>query len=167
VASTEGKAVLTRIEVAKKTNMETWFGNNQEVYQALLSAITPQVNALMHAVPTAVSPQAIVKTQTRADKQEEGCVLKGATITSLILVREDDNDEGAQILLTRELNQSLEDTLSETPRNACKDYVQLFRSKIKHMRDSPAVGSGAMAYVMRFPMTAINVAFSLALQKGQ
>jgi hypothetical protein len=35
------------------------------------------------------------------------------------------------------------------------------------MRDSPAVGSGAMAYVTHFPMAAINVAFSLALQKGQ
>jgi hypothetical protein len=48
VTSTEGKAVLTRIEAAKKTNMVTWFGNNQEVYQARLSTITPQVNALMH-----------------------------------------------------------------------------------------------------------------------
>jgi hypothetical protein len=35
------------------------------------------------------------------------------------------------------------------------------------MRDSPAVGSGVMAYVMRFLMAAINVAFSSALQKGQ
>jgi hypothetical protein len=167
VSSTEGKAVLTRIEVAKKTNMETWFANNQEVYQALLSAITPQVNALMHAAPAAVSPQAIVKTQTRADKQEEVRVMKGATVNSMILVREDDNVEGAPILLIGELDESFEDTLSETPRNACKDYVQLFRSKIEHMRDSPAAGSGAMAYVMRFPLAAINIAFSSALQKGQ
>jgi hypothetical protein len=160
VTSTEGKAVLTRIKAAKKTNMETWFGNNQVVYQALLSAI-------MHTVPTAVSPQVIVKTQTRADKQEEGCVLKGAMINSLILVREDDIEEGAPILLMGELDESFKDTLSKTPRNACKDYVQLFCSKIEHMRDSPAVGIGAMAYVTRFPMAAIDVAFSLALQKGQ
>jgi hypothetical protein len=101
--------------------METWFANNQEVYQALLSAITPQVNALMHAAPVAVSPQAIVKTQTRADKHEEVHVIKGATINSMILVREDDNIKGAPILLIGELDESFEDTLSETPRNACKD----------------------------------------------
>jgi hypothetical protein len=167
MTSTEGKAVLTCIEAAKKTNMETWFGNNQEVYQALLSAITPQVNALIYTVPAAISPQAIVKTQTRADKQEEGRVLKGAMITSLILVREGDNEEGAPILLTGELDELYEDMLSETTRNACKDYVQLFRSKIERMQDSSAVGSGAMAYLTCFLYAAINVAFSLALQKEQ
>jgi hypothetical protein len=109
----------------------------------------------------------IINTQTRADKQEERRVLKDATITILTLVGEDDNEEGAPILLTGELNESFEDTLSETPRNACKNYVQLFCSKIEHMRDSPAVGSSAMAYVTRFPMAAINLAFSLAFQKGQ
>jgi hypothetical protein len=114
-----------------------------------------------------LSLQAIIKMQTRADKQEEGRVLKGAMITSLILVRKDDNEEGAQILLTRELDESYEDTLSETPRNACKDYVQVLCSKVEQMQDSSAVGSSAMAYVTPFPYAAINMAFYLALQKGQ
>jgi hypothetical protein len=65
------------------------------------------------------------------------------------------------------MDEAFEDTLSETPRNACKDYVQLFRSKIEHMRDSSSAGSSAMSYVLRFPFAAINVAFSSALQKGQ
>ena len=168
VTSTEGKAVFTRIEVAKKTNMENWFANHQEVYQMLLSAITPQVNALMHTMPASVSPQqAIVKTQTRSDKQEENRVIKGRTITSLLLAREGTNVDGEPILIPGELDESFEDTLSETPRNACKDYVQLFRSKIEQMRDVSSDGSSAMSYVTRFPFAAINVAFSSALQKGQ
>jgi hypothetical protein len=83
------------------------------------------------------------------------------------LVRKNDNEEGALILLTGELDELYEDTLSETPRDDCKDFVKLFRSKIEQMRDSSAVGSGAMTYVTRFPYAAIYVAFSSALQKGQ
>lgn len=161
----EGKAIFRRIDEAKKVNMNRWFTNNPEIYQTLLSAITPQVNYAAPPLPAQVSPQASKASQSRADKQDEYRVLKGKTITSLLLARESTNADGAPIYVSGEIDEAFEDTLLETPRNACKEYLQLIRAKVEVMKGSPT--EGALSYVMRFPWAAINVAFASAFQKGQ
>jgi hypothetical protein len=74
--------------------------------------------------------------------------------------------DGEPILIPGEIDESFEDTLCETPPNDCKDYLQLFLSKIEHMKDALSANS-ALSYMTRFPWAVINVAFSLPLQKGQ
>ena len=160
----EGKAIYRRIDEAKKVNMDSWFTNHPDVYQNLLSAITPQV-AMAPVQPAQVSPQAPKATQSRADKQDEYRVLKGKTIISLLLARHSINADGECIYVPGEIDEAFEDTLLETPRNACKEYLQLIRAKVEDMKGSPT--EGALSYVMRFPWAAINVAFASAFQKGQ
>jgi hypothetical protein len=106
----------------------------------------------------------VVKTQSRSDKQDEIRLLKkGKTITSLLLVRESTNSDGAPTSFRGEINESFEDILPESPRNACKEYLQLIRSEIEAMKDSPR--DGALIFVLRFPWAAVNVSFASALQK--
>jgi hypothetical protein len=161
-SSTEGKAIFRRIAECKKTNMERWFTQHPEIYEPIVRALTPSVT-LQPAVIQA-SPEAIVKTQTRADKQDEYRVLKGKTITSLLLARESTNAEGTKILIPADIDATFDDTLLETPRNACKEYQQLIRAKVEEMKSSST--DGAMSYVIKFPWATINVPFSSALQKG-
>jgi hypothetical protein len=92
-------------------------------------------------------------------------VLKGKTIKSLLLARHSINVDGECIYVSGEIDEASADTLLETPRNACKEYLQLIRAKVKVMKGSPT--KGALSYVMRFPWAAINVAFASAFQKGQ
>lgn len=163
MTSTESQAIFRRIEEAKKTNMDHYFNLHPEIYEPLWKAITPQVNHIAEPTPVQVSPQ-VVKTQSRSDKQDEIRLLKGKTITSLLLVRESTNSDGAPIYFPGEINESFEDILPESPRNACKEYLQLIRSEVETMKDSPK--DGALSFVVRFPWAAINVSFASALQKG-
>jgi hypothetical protein len=156
--------IYRRIDEAKKVNMDSWFTNHPDVYQNLLSAITPQV-AMAPVQPVQVSPQAPKATQSRADRQDELRVLKGKTVTSLLLVRNSINVDGEGIYVSGEIDESFEDTLLETLCNACREYLQLIRAMVKIMKGSPT--EGALSYVMRFPWAAINVAFASAFQKGQ
>jgi hypothetical protein len=142
----EGKAIYRCIDEAKKVNMNRWFTNHPDIYQNLLSAITPQV-AMARVLPV----------QYR--------VLKGKTITSLLLTRHSINVDGECIYVSGEIDEAFEDTPLETSRNACKEYLQLIQAMVKIMKGSPT--KGALSYVMRFPWAAINVAFASAFQKGQ
>jgi hypothetical protein len=101
----------------------------------------------------------------RDDKQDEFIVLKGKTITSLLLTRHSINADGECIYVSGEIDEAFKDTLLETPRNSCKEYLQLIQAKVKIMKGSPT--KGALSYVMRFPWAAINVAFASTFQKGQ
>jgi hypothetical protein len=40
----EGKVIYRCIDEANKVNMDHWFTSHPDIYQNLLSAITPQVN---------------------------------------------------------------------------------------------------------------------------
>jgi hypothetical protein len=66
-------------------------------------------------------------TQSRVDKQDaEDRVLKGKTITSLLLTRHGINVDEECIYISGEIDKAFEDTLLETPRNACKEYFFSF-----------------------------------------
>jgi hypothetical protein len=94
-------------------------------------------------------------------------VLKGKTITRLVLVRDNTNTnaDGESIHISGEIDEAFEDTLLETPGNACKEHLQLIQAMVEIMKGSPT--EGALRYVMRFPGAAINVPVASALQKGQ
>jgi hypothetical protein len=160
----EGKAIYRRIDEAKKVNMDSWFTNHPDIYQNLLSTITAQV-AMAPVLPVQVSPQAPKATQSRANKQNKYRVLKGKTITSLLLARHSINADGECIYVSGEIDEAFEDTLLETPCNACNEYLQLIQAKVKIMKGLPT--EGALSYVMRFPWAVINVAFASAFQKWQ
>jgi hypothetical protein len=164
VMTIEGKAIYCHIDEVKKVNMDSWFTSHPDIYQNLLSAITPQV-AMAPVLPVQVSPQAPKATQSRAKKQDKYRVLKGKTITSLLLARHSINADRECIYVSGEINEAFEDTLLKTPCNACKEYLQLIQAKVEVMKGSPT--KGALSYVMRFPLAAINVAFVSAFQKGQ
>jgi hypothetical protein len=127
--------------------MDHYFTQHPEIYEPLWNAITPQVNHIAQPTPVQVSPQ-VVKTQSRSDKQDELRVLQGKTITSLLLVRESTNSDGAPIYLPGEINESFEDILPE----------------VDAMKDSQT--DGALSFAVRFPWAAINVSFASAFQKG-
>jgi hypothetical protein len=122
----EGKVIYRRTDEAKKVNMDSWFTSHPEIFQNLLRAITPQVNyATAPLPPVQVSPQAPKATQAQADKQDEYRVLKGKTITSLVLVRDSTNVDGESIHISGAIDEAFEDTLLKTPRKACKEHLQL------------------------------------------
>jgi hypothetical protein len=74
----EGKAIYRRIDEAKKVNTDRWFTSHSEIYQNLLSAITPQVNyATAQVPPVQVPPQAPKAIQLQANSQAKHRVLKG------------------------------------------------------------------------------------------
>jgi hypothetical protein len=105
----EGKVIYRCINEAKKVNMDRWFTNHPDIYQNLLSTITPHV-AMSPVLPVQVSPQAPKATQSRADKQDEYRVLKGKTITSLLLTRHSINADGECIYISGEIYEAFEDT---------------------------------------------------------
>jgi hypothetical protein len=131
----KGKAIYLHIEETKKVNMDPWFTKNPEIYQTLLSAITPQVNYAAPLLPAQqVSPQPPKPLQLRAGKQNEYRVPKGKTITSQLHAKESTNMDGKSICILGEVDKAFEDTLLETPCNACKEHLQLIQANIKVMK---------------------------------
>jgi hypothetical protein len=144
--------------------MDSWFTSHPDIYQNLLSAITPQV-AMAPVLPVQVSPQAPKATQSRADKQDEYRALKGKIITSLLLARHSINTDGECIYVSGEINEAFEDTLLETPRNACKEYLQLIQAKVEVMKGSPTEGAKFfLCWPKRTCGTGLNICPSAMVQ---
>ena len=165
MSTSAGKSVITRVESAKNQNIDSWISNNPTIYQdTAIRYSNPTPIQQEAAIPTPTLPVAsIVKTQ--ADKTNEARMNKAKASMQLFLVRPGtSNVDGTDILIPSALDETYEDLLQETPRNAFRNLNMLFRTNIEGKKEKDPMH--LMYFSTIFPYVIINAIFTAALMSG-
>lgn len=164
ISTPAGQAVVNRVESARNSNIDAWIKENPNTYHQLVGQFGASQQSVPPPPPTAQVSTVATIVKTRADKNDEVRMLKSKAILQLLLAREGTNSDGAPILIPGELDLSAEDLLQETPRNAFRNLLMLFRTKIETKKEREPMH--LMYYSAHFPYIIINPIFTAAFLSG-
>jgi hypothetical protein len=124
-----GKDFLRRANAIQNDNMDRWFTDNTEAYQALIAPHLPSNESAPLVGSGALASSAVTPTvvyESLKDKTMKVNIARARAITSLLLAREMTKPDGTKVITPGIVSQMFEDAISDSMSRAVRYFFRRF-----------------------------------------
>jgi hypothetical protein len=154
--SIAGKDFLRRANAIRNDNMDRWFTDNTQAYQALVAPYLSSNESAPLAGSGAPASSAVTPTvvyESLKDKTTKVNIARARAITSLLLARETTASDGTKVITPGIVSQMFEDAISDSTSRAVRYFLQ----EILSLRNSKVDSMDSVNILMaRFPIVVIT-----------